>query len=403
MDVIDTLSSLTTACYHEPKVHDHELYFQLSNINLYILTPLTILGLFFNTSALICLYSPPKITSGVFVYLKVLLILDHCQLIVTSAALLIPQFCDSHHLENHTFYQLCMLERRFLKYTMPRVELLINTMHAWTIASLSAHRYWKISRPVVSRYKDTVKRAGKTLIIMMIVILIFRSPIFILELQFKWTPLFRVIRRPETTELLTPYRVIYHSFLDPFFANVLPFLSMSIFSILTLYEIIKSKHFAYNQLNIDGSTSHKHQTHQRSQQSLSLIRKRAQIVRQKQEFRATVSIVLMIILYLLFHSLQIYNIFRKWELLYLGQCPIRRDYIQSHISNILSMFSASVNAFIFIAFTNRLRSYFQMLIRKTSRSLSTNSDPPVSPKTATSNEVNIFGNIQKFDSGVAVL
>uniref|UniRef100_A0A0N4Z7U8 G_PROTEIN_RECEP_F1_2 domain-containing protein n=1 Tax=Parastrongyloides trichosuri TaxID=131310 RepID=A0A0N4Z7U8_PARTI len=400
-ETIESLSSLTTACYHEPKVHDHELYFQLSNINLYILAPLTILGLFFNTSALICLYSPPKITSGVFVYLKALLILDHCQLIVTSAALLIPQFCDSHHLENHTFYQLCMLERRFLKYTMPRMELLINTMHAWTIASLSAHRYWKISRPVVSRYKDTGKRATKTLIIMIFIIFIFRSPIFLLELQFKWKPLFRIIRRPETTELLTPYRVIYHSFLDPFFANVLPFLAMSIFSILTLYEIIKSKHFAYNQLNIDGRTYK--QIQQRSQQSLTLIRRRAHIIRQKQEFRATISIVLMILLYLFFHSLQIYNILRKWQLLYQGQCPTRRDYIQSHISNMLSMFSSSVNAFIFIAFTNRLRNYVQMLIRKTSRSLSSNSDPPISPKTATSNEINVFGNCQNFDSGVVIL
>lgn len=67
------------------------------------------------------------------------------------------------------------------------------------------------------------------------------------------------------------------------------------------------------------------------------------------------------------------------------------------------MFSASVNAFIFIAFTNRLRNYLQMLIRKTSRSLSSNSDPPISPKTITSNDVNIFGNIQNFDSGVAIL
>lgn len=59
----------------------------------------------------------------------------------------------------------------------------------------------------------------------------------------------------------------------------------------------------------------------------------------------------------------------------------RSDYIQSHISNVLSMLSTSVNAFVFIAFTNRLKLYVQMLIRKTSRSLSSNSsEPPLSPR-----------------------
>uniref|UniRef100_A0AC35TL43 G_PROTEIN_RECEP_F1_2 domain-containing protein n=1 Tax=Rhabditophanes sp. KR3021 TaxID=114890 RepID=A0AC35TL43_9BILA len=397
---IKSLSEYTTACYHEPKVHDHELYFQLSNINLYVLTPLTILGLFFNTSALICLYSPPKITSGVFVYLKALLVLDHCQLLVTSGALLLPQFCDNHHTENHMFYQFCMFERKFLKYLMPRIELLINVMHAWTIATLSAHRYWKISKPVVSRYKDTASRAAKTLIVMFSLTILFRLPVFMWELRVKWEPVFKIIRNPETTELLTPYRVIYHSILDPFLANLLPFLAMSIFSMLTLWEIIRSKHFAYNQLNIDGKTYK--QINQRTHQPLTIIRRQAQAIRQKQEFRATVSIVLMIILYLIFHSLQIYNVCRKWQLIYEGKCPTRRDYIQSHISNMLSMFSASVNAFVFIAFTNRLRNYVQMLIRKTSRSLSSSSEPPVSPRTATSNDL-ILQNGQSFDSAAAVL
>lgn len=45
------------------------------------------------------------------------------------------------------------------------------------------------------------------------------------------------------------------------------------------------------------------------------------------------------------------------------------------------MLSTSVNAFVFIAFTNRLRLYVQKLIRKTSRSLSSNSsEQPISPR-----------------------
>lgn len=46
-----------TACYHEPKVHDHELYFYLANINVYILLPLALLGLFFNATALVSFFN----------------------------------------------------------------------------------------------------------------------------------------------------------------------------------------------------------------------------------------------------------------------------------------------------------------------------------------------------------
>lgn len=42
-----------TICYHEPKVHDYELYFQLTKINLYFLLPLAVLGILFNSAALV--------------------------------------------------------------------------------------------------------------------------------------------------------------------------------------------------------------------------------------------------------------------------------------------------------------------------------------------------------------
>ncbi|CAD5216701.1 unnamed protein product [Bursaphelenchus okinawaensis] len=400
----------STACYHEPIVHDHELYFQLSTINIYILLPLAVLGLFFNASALICLYSPPKITSGVFIYLKALLILDHCHIIITSATILLPQLCDKHHSKEHLFYQYCMVERRFLKYTLPRLESTVNLLHVWTIASLSIHRYWKISRPVVSRFKDTASRARTVLLIMFTVIIAFRLPIFFFELEFKFKPFPRILRRPETTELLSPYRVVYHTFLDPILSNFVPFVWMCVFSILTLIEIAKSRQFGYAQFNpesfaVSNAMGFKRNSYgSRSTgrnstdivakpkasltftQPLTYLRKRADSIRQKQEFRATVSIIVIIILYLLLHSLQVYNVIRKWQLILMEECPTRTDYIQSHISTVLSMLSATVNAFVFIAFTNRLRHYVQMLIRKTSRSFSSSSEPPLSPRTTISTD-----------------
>jgi hypothetical protein len=64
----------------------------------------------------------------------------------------------------------------------------------------------------------------------------------------------------------------------------------------------------------------------------------------------------MILLYLLLHSMGLFNLVRKWQLLSQQKCPTRADYIQSHVSKILSILSASANAFVFIAFTNRMRS-----------------------------------------------
>ncbi|KAI1732423.1 hypothetical protein Ddc_01287 [Ditylenchus destructor] len=378
--------SEATACYHEPKVHDHELYFQLTNINLYVLLPLAVFGIFFNASALICLFRPPKITSGVFVYLAVLIILDISLCTISLCTSLLPQLCDNHHSKEHTFYKLCMFERRFLKYTLPRLESTVSILHIWTIASLSTHRYWKISRPVVSRFKDTVCRARTVLLVMFGALILFRLPIFLFELKIKWRPLIRINRRIESTELLSPYRITYHSILDPALSNLVPFFWMCLFSLLTLCEIIKSRHFGYSSID-SASSSIRRFSSGYSSETFKTFRKRADGGRAKQEFRATVSIIVIIALYLLLHSLQLYNVFRKWQLLLQKKCPTRSDYLQSHISNVLSMLSASVNAFVFIAFTSRIRRYVQMLIRKTSRSLSyQSSDPPLSPRTIISTD-----------------
>lgn len=155
-----------------------------------------------------------------------------------------------------------MFERRFLRALVPRVDQTVNTLHVWTIASLAAHRYWKvpdnnydelltlheqkhiknvrkslieqaslckrnviiqkyckciimngyyliilfkISRPVVSRFKDTVRRARFFLIILYASIAIYRLPIFLVELQIKWQPLVHIQKRPETTEVCIIY------------------------------------------------------------------------------------------------------------------------------------------------------------------------------------------------------
>jgi hypothetical protein len=39
-----------------------------------------------------------------------------------------------------------MFERRFLKFTMPRIENTVNLLHVWTMSSLVVHRYWKVGK-----------------------------------------------------------------------------------------------------------------------------------------------------------------------------------------------------------------------------------------------------------------
>ncbi|VDM53250.1 unnamed protein product [Angiostrongylus costaricensis] len=363
---------LAPACYHEPRVHDHSLYFYLRKLNVYLLLPIAVMGIVFNASALAFLYRPPRITSGVSVYLKALLIMDHAQLFTTVATVFMPQVCDLHHSGNHTLYGFCMFERRFLKHAMPRIEATVNTIHVWTIAALSAHRYWKVSRPVAARMKDTTSKAHCVLLLMFVAALLFRLPTFLFELQTSWRPILLITKRIDTTEILSPYRFVYHSILDPLLDNILPFIWMSLFSLMTLSEIFRSRHLEYQKLGnlFSKETGIKELL---AQCFIAL----SHLNRQRQKLRATVSIVSVIVLYLLLHTLRLYLIARKWQLLIKRQCPTRSDYFHSYVAYLFSMTSASVNAFVFIGFTNRVRNCVQVIIRRTSQKLLTYTDAPL--------------------------
>uniref|UniRef100_A0A915NS37 G-protein coupled receptors family 1 profile domain-containing protein n=1 Tax=Meloidogyne floridensis TaxID=298350 RepID=A0A915NS37_9BILA len=328
--------------YHEPKVHDYEF------INIYLLLPLSLVGLFANGSALFCLCSPPKIVSGVLVYLKALLILDHVYIIVSLANSLLPDFCDGQHSVENTFYSFCLFEGRFLRNIIPRIYQTVVMLHIWTIAALSAHRYWKISRPVSARSNDTIFRARVLLAILFLVIIAYRVPSFVVELQWKWNPIVRIQKRPEKTERQRRQR-------------------LSLSSQVGLCKLRRQS----------SESSQKIKSNNCSNQGFRNIEGNCIA-----EYRATISIVLMIVIYLLLHSMSLYNLGRKWELIIKHKCPTKTDYIRSHIGNVLNVLSASVNAFVFIAFTNRMRDYIRALIRKTSRTFSSNFGSNEQPQNA---------------------
>ncbi|KAE9415507.1 hypothetical protein Angca_001566 [Angiostrongylus cantonensis] len=346
-----TLWPLAPACYHEPRVHDHSLYFYLRKLNVYLLLPIAVMGIVFNASALAFLYRPPRITSGVSVYLKALLIMDHAQLFTTVATVFMPQICDLHHSGNHTLYGFCMFQRRFLKHVMPRIEATVNTIHVWTIAALSAHRYWKVN-PLQS-YQCFHSNQPST------------GLIYIYKYVYTYMHICRFF------QILSPYRFIYHSIFDPLLDNILPFIWMSLFSLMTLSEIYRSRHLEYQKFGnlFSKETRLNHLTKR-------LFRK-TYLIRQRQELRATVSIVSIIVLYLLLHTLRLCLIARKWQLLIKRQCPTRSDYFHSYVAYLFSMMSASVNAFVFIGFTSRVRNCVQVIIRRTSQKLLSSTETPL--------------------------
>uniref|UniRef100_A0A1I7T5N7 G_PROTEIN_RECEP_F1_2 domain-containing protein n=1 Tax=Caenorhabditis tropicalis TaxID=1561998 RepID=A0A1I7T5N7_9PELO len=45
--------SHSMVCYHEPRIHDHELYFQLRNLNLLLLLPIALIGILCNACAMV--------------------------------------------------------------------------------------------------------------------------------------------------------------------------------------------------------------------------------------------------------------------------------------------------------------------------------------------------------------
>uniref|UniRef100_A0A914VMK1 G-protein coupled receptors family 1 profile domain-containing protein n=1 Tax=Plectus sambesii TaxID=2011161 RepID=A0A914VMK1_9BILA len=385
-------------CWHEPRVHDYDLYYLLNRINIFVMLPICLVGLLVNGTALICLYRPPKITSGVFVYLKALLILDMVQLLVTTLTYIVPPVCDHSHNKTDLFYPPCFLFWRFLELPLPRLATSVNTMHSWTIAALSAHRYWKIARPVVSRFNDTLGRARCVLLLLVVGVIAFRLPLFIVELRFVSQPMPKIKRYTWATIEMSWYRFVYHSILDPLLAHVAPLLMMSVFSLLTLLEICRSRDFGYHKLKIDSIINGKNGNAgggdgqngvlvtngmEFAPLSACFKRRRSNGARQKQEIRATVSIVLIVVLHLALHSIDLLSVVRKWDLLISSVCAVRADYLIRHVGIILSLVSASINAFVFIAFTNRLKSYVEMLIRKTSRNLSSSSDPAHSPRVTT--------------------
>ncbi|KAF7639470.1 G_PROTEIN_RECEP_F1_2 domain-containing protein [Meloidogyne graminicola] len=165
-----------------------------------------------NKKTLFCLCYPPRIASGVFIYLKVLLILDHLYIIISLANSILPDFCDGQYSVKNIFYGFCMFEGRFLRNIVPRIYQTVGQL---------LHYQLIISRPVSARSNDTILRAKVMLTILFLVIIVYRVPSFV---------------------TLSTYRIIFYSILDPIFSHFLPFWpNVNFFSAYTLKNFKTSK------------------------------------------------------------------------------------------------------------------------------------------------------------------
>ena len=291
-----------------------------------------------------------------FVYLKLLLLFDLIVITITICNRMSKHVCDYSHRVDDWLYRPCIYRARFLHHLLPRVESLVITMHFYLIAALTTHRYWKIARPFQSRLHDTKRRSYVILFGMLVAIVAYRLPTFILELKLTIVPTIRIVNDIWYTIVMSPYRIVYHSIVDPIVSNLLPFVWTAVFSALTLVEVYRATREPM--LNDELLTVNNNSSLMLADAKLRIRLSRSSNKRRKSlersEIRATLFIASIVNICLFCHSVQLYMIARKWHLLLSGTCPNRSDYVISSIETVLEIVSTSVNVFVFTGFTARL-------------------------------------------------
>ena len=88
------------------------------------------------------------------------------------------------------------------------------------------------------------------------------------------------------------------------------------------------------------------------------------------EYRATLSILAVVILYTLLHTLSLYEMYRRWSITFyqsdLVECLSTSDFVLAEMAVLLNVIGAGVNAFLFVAMTRRVKRYLTSA-RRTSR------------------------------------
>lgn len=132
-------------------------------------------------------------------YLRALLLFDIAVLVSTVLSRLPEHICANQTSRDQSvIYALCLSHQRFLHNLAPRIELTIATAHVWTIAAISAHRYWKLTG---SRH-DSVQWARHILYVIYAIVLLIRVPIFMVELRVVKDPMWHIDRSIWTTQVV---------------------------------------------------------------------------------------------------------------------------------------------------------------------------------------------------------
>ncbi len=118
---------------------------------------------------------------------------------------------------------------------MPRIETTLATAQIWFVAIVAIDRYRQISDPIRQYYRSQSKLIA---IIVLVAVVLFRAPIFIVELVLNESPRgMQIVRNLRHTVALSSYRIVYHSIFDPLLASIVPVALMTGCSVAMLRKI----------------------------------------------------------------------------------------------------------------------------------------------------------------------
>lgn len=330
----------------------------LTTLNCYILTPLCVFGCFSNAGALALFNRPPRIVSAVAVYLNTLLILDILQLFGT-AIMTTPYFCESAYSdERHSFHTYCLFYYRYIGYIVSRLVCIVDTGQVWSLSALAVHRYWKISQPMKSLANDTPIKAVMILMVLFVFDIGFRLPMFF-ELKFAKHPNLNISVIAENVKLGRngPYNIVYYLILNTTIYNIVPFVLLFLMSFLTIRSLIAARR--HEIIPTNGNNGHC--------QIGIVIRNQTKSSRRRiGELKATFSICIMTVMFLLFHVLFIYEVVQRYRV-YVQDVVGRHLHVISDLNTILAMLSSTLNAFVYIAITQRCKQHLETKRQRTVR------------------------------------
>uniref|UniRef100_A0A914UT28 Glutamate receptor 1 n=1 Tax=Plectus sambesii TaxID=2011161 RepID=A0A914UT28_9BILA len=303
-------------------------YYTLINIYCYYLPPVCIAGIALNLIAAYHLQGRSWRNSAIRVYLLSLTVLDSLQLLFTLHVS-VPHMCMLQEQSSSSPFVtgLCDTYRDYVFRVFECASATVDTAHMWSMVVLTAHRYWKISKPLHAHIHDRPQFAKTVLITVNVLALVFRAPMFFeYELTMTNGTDARVVLTPTILRRVSSYNMWYWLIANTVLYNIAPFLTLTTLNALILATLHKAR-FAV----------------------------RKDYAYRNREVRAAIAICLVVSLFLAFHSLSIYDVIQQWRVWMLHGELSTNHPIVSAVSVLLAAISSALNPVIYVALGSGFR------------------------------------------------